>query len=359
LKKIILACIACFVFFKVYSFNVLDQGSCSELLTTAKVLKGIPLSSVQKDRPSALVTGGLGFIGSHVVEELLSRHFQVFIYDDESNGHNFNSETLNLHGDIRVVNDFKQLNNLQIQIDYVVHLAASISVAESMTMPDKYNETNIQGSAKVFFWAQSHGVKHVVAASSAAIYGDPPANEVPIKEILPYRGKSPYAWSKWKMERIMESMSKEYGFCCTALRFFNVYGPRQDPHNPYSGVISLFMEKAKSGQDVVVLGDGGQTRDFIYVKDIARAIVKALLGGRCKYDHFSVCTGKETKVQDLAHTVVKVFESKSDVTNKPARNGDIRKSVCNPHKLNNVLGFVPEVALEEGLKHTKEWFLSQ
>ena len=111
-----------------------------------------------------------------------------------------------------------------------MHLAAAISVAESMRLPQKYNLTNVQGSAKVFFWALSHGAKHVVAASSAAVYGDPPRHEIPIAEILPYRGLSPYARSKWQMEKVMEHLSMEHGFCCTALRFFNVYGPRQVHH---------------------------------------------------------------------------------------------------------------------------------
>jgi nucleoside-diphosphate-sugar epimerase len=137
---------------------------------------------------TTLVTGGLGFIGSHVVEELVLQGYNVLIYDDESNGHNFNNDAAVVHGDIKVVHEFRQLEKLDIKIDYIIHLAAAISVAESMTMPDKYNETNIQGSAKVFFWALSHGVKHVVAASSAAVYGDPPSVEVPIKETNRYRG---------------------------------------------------------------------------------------------------------------------------------------------------------------------------
>ena len=133
----------------------------------------------------------------------------------------------------------------------------------------------------------------------------------------------------------------------------------QDPHNPYSGVISLFMDKAKNNTPVVVLGDGTQTRDFVYVKDVARAIVTALLSNRCKFDVFNVCTGVETSVQDLAHLVVKKFKSRSPVSNGPARPGDIKQSVCNPRKLNTGLGFVAQTKIGVGLSHTRDWFMSQ
>ena len=174
-------------------------------------------------RETVLVTGGLGFIGSHVVEELLARSYAVIVYDDESNGHNHNLGALNVHGDVTVVHDFRQLLTLPVTVDYVVHLAAAISVAESMTMPEKYARINEEGSKKVFLWALAHGVKHVVAASSAAVYGVPPASAMPLKESEPYRGISPYAKSKYAMEDTMRDLSRSYGLCATGLRFFNVY----------------------------------------------------------------------------------------------------------------------------------------
>jgi UDP-glucose 4-epimerase len=162
------------------------------------------------------------------------------------------------------------------KVDYVIHLAAAISVAESMTNKEKYMNHNIDGSKKVFSWAMDHGVKHVVAASSAAIYGDSiPWGTLPngITEDLPYGGLSPYADSKYKMENVMKKLTDENPggdgkkkFCATALRFFNVYGPRQDPKSQYSGVISIFMQMALDGSSIGILGDGEQTRDFVYVK---------------------------------------------------------------------------------------------
>ena len=307
-------------------------------------------------KQTVVLTGGLGFIGSHVAEELLARNFQVIVYDDESNGHNYNANTFNMHADVTVVNDFAQIERLGLRVDYLIHLAAAISVAESMKMPEKYARTNVEGSKKVFLWALAHGVRHVVAASSAAIYGNPAEDKMPIREEIGYGGVSPYADSKFKMEKVMESMNKEYGLCATALRFFNVYGPRQDPKSAYSGVISIFMDRAKAGTTVGVLGDGKQTRDFVYVKDVAHAIITAMLLDSCKFDVFNVCTGKEITVQKLAETVVELFGTGSKIKNLPPRDGDVKKSVCNPDHAKQGLGFTYRYDVHEGMKHTRDWF---
>jgi len=148
----------------------------------------------------------------------------------------------------------------------VIHLAAAISVAESMSDPDKYNRTNVYGSEMVLQYAKEHQVKMVVAASSAAVYGDIP-DKLPIEEGNLYGGKSPYALTKWQMEELMQDYNKKHGVKSLALRFFNVYGPRQDPSSPYSGVISKFMDMATKSADVTIFGDGEQTRDFVYVKE--------------------------------------------------------------------------------------------
>lgn len=147
-----------------------------------------------------------------------------------------------------------------------MHLAAAISVAESMKLPEKYSKINVDGSRKVLDWARAHKIKNVVAASSAAVYGNPSPDKLPLDEKEPYAGLSPYAKSKWDMEGVMQEAWEKYKLPSTALRFFNVYGPRQDPHSPYSGVISLFMQQGLDSKDVTILGDGEQTRDFVYVK---------------------------------------------------------------------------------------------
>jgi len=315
----------------------------------------------------ALVTGGLGFIGSHLTEELLDHGYKVFIFDDESNGHNFNLLTTHIHGDIQIV---KELELLPDRIDYVVHLAAAISVAESMTQPEKYFATNVAGSQKVLELARTKwNTKMVVAASSAAIYGD--KAPIPVREASGYAGLSPYAESKWKMEKLMEAANKK-GLNTVALRFFNVYGPRQDPKSDYSGVISKFMEfasqstykdgkKTKKGAQIKIFGDGKQTRDFVFVKDVARAIRTALESEKTEFDAFNVCTGHKTTIQQLAETVKQAFAvpgKEISLKNSEARNGDIRESLCDPSKTKQGLGFEYKYTIEQGLKMTQEWYSS-
>ena len=304
-----------------------------------------------------LVTGGLGFIGSHTVELLLSKGYQVEVFDDASNGHNYQQLAVShsakwSKGDISVVKDFSSISG---RVDYIVHLAAAISVAESMSDPDKYNRTNVYGSELVLQYAQKAKTKMVVAASSAAVYGDIP-DKLPIDESNLYGGKSPYAETKWKMEEIMQDYNANHGVNAIALRFFNVYGPRQDPTSPYSGVISKFMDMATKNSDVTIFGDGTQTRDFVYVKDVARAIVTAMESGKTKFDAFNVCTGKTTTINALAETVIGLFGADSKVKHGPARDGDIKKSVCNPSKAKNSLGFTYSYEVKDGLAHTRDWF---
>jgi UDP-glucose 4-epimerase len=306
---------------------------------------------VSSNASTVMVTGGLGFIGSHVTEELLKDGHKVVIFDDESNGHNHNPKATFVWNEISNENDFDKYEG---PIDYVIHLAAAISVAESMTDPGKYNRTNVKGSRNVFEWALSKGVKRVVTASSAAIYGD--QAPLPIQEASGFGGKSPYADTKWEMEVVQEEMAKSKGLKSTALRFFNVFGPRQDPKSPYSGVISIFMDRALTSRPISIFGDGKQTRDFIYVKDIARAIIHAMTADTKPFDAFNVCHGQETTITELAQKVIKQFGSSSTVSYGPAREGDIVKSVCDPSKLNNVLGYKPKFAVEEGLALTQQWF---
>jgi nucleoside-diphosphate-sugar epimerase len=179
-----------------------------------------------------LLTGGLGFIGSHVVELLLSRGYYVVVYDNGVTGHNHNPDT-----DRELMSDVRHVKELEAIgagcCDFVIHLAAAISVAESMKLPEKYTDNNVHGSQNVIDWAVKHRVRRMVAASSAAVYGNPDASKLPIRESEPYAGLSPYADSKYKMEGLMRKAYDEQGLPCTALRFFNVFGPRQDPKSEY------------------------------------------------------------------------------------------------------------------------------
>jgi len=340
---------------------------------------------------SVLITGGLGFIGSHVVDLLLHRGFSVTILDDESNGHNHNRYTREMvPNDITVVGELPTLGEGSGEYTgyytHVVHLAAAISVAESMEDPDKYERINYQGSQKVVDWIRDYNkrvsegeggeeagpIRKLVAASSAAIYGDPDPKLLPLRETAPYGGKSPYADTKYRMEGIMHNgfvdkqNSENTGSpkaSAVALRFFNVYGPRQDPKNPYSGVISLFLDKALNGADITILGDGLMTRDFVYVKDVARAIVLALLqegkGEDATFAVYNVCTGKSITINTLAEQVRGSMKSDSKISHLDPRDGDIRESSCNPNGAKGGIGFVAAVPQEEGLEKTASWFRMQ
>jgi len=299
---------------------------------------------------TVVVTGGLGFIGSHVTEELLKDGHKVIIFDDKSNGNNMNKDAHWIFNDISTTDDFEKITE---PVDYVIHLAAAISVAESMSDPGKYNRTNVDGSKIVFEWAVKNGVKRVVTASSAAVYGD--TSPLPNTETAKYGGVSPYAFTKYEMEVIQRGMVAK-GLKSTALRFFNVFGPRQDPKSPYSGVISIFMDRANKGTTMKIFGDGKASRDFIYVKDIAGALIKAMQTDNGGFENFNVCHGEEMTITELADSIVENFNSKSTIKYEDARAGDIVRSVCNPQKLNTVLGFKPKFSVKDGLAATQQWF---
>ncbi|KAL9188174.1 hypothetical protein ACHAXT_006552 [Thalassiosira profunda] len=341
---------------------------------------------------SVLVTGGLGFIGSHVVDLLLHRGFDVTILDDESNGHNHNKYATELvPHDITVVGDLPAIpsgGKTGGQFTHVIHLAAAISVAESMNEPEKYERINYGGSEKVLQWVDAYNnqasaggdgkkdhkdpgirpIRRMVAASSAAVYGDPDPALLPLRESAPYGGLSPYADTKHRMEGLMKKFVDAQNdkhrtiprTSAVALRFFNVYGPRQDPKNPYSGVISLFLEKAITGHDITILGDGKMTRDFVYVKDVARAIVLALLQERKDKDAdfavYNVCTGTSITINTLAAQIKQSMESESRLMHLEPRQGDIRQSSCNPSLAKEEIGFASAVSQECGLEKTANWF---
>lgn len=363
---------------------------------------------------SVLVTGGLGFIGSHVVELLLHRGFIVTILDDESNGHNHNNAAVELvPKDITVITDLPSLPNINNKEEsttslqnynnyytHVVHLAAAISVSESIVDPNKYERINYGGSQKLLTWihrynehiistsstanattttsstpssSSSHPlmtIRKIVAASSAAIYGNPDSTLLPLQENAPYGGVSPYADTKYRMEQLLHDFTTAatateaattWKVSATALRFFNVYGPRQDPNNPYSGVISLFLQMAVSNSDITILGDGYMTRDFVYVKDVARAIVSALLQEDDKNDKFNVynvCTGTSITINTLSKLIKSIMKSSSKIIHVEPRVGDVRESECNPTLAKVGIGFETVISQENGIEKTVEWFRS-
>uniref|UniRef100_H3GCE4 NAD-dependent epimerase/dehydratase domain-containing protein n=1 Tax=Phytophthora ramorum TaxID=164328 RepID=H3GCE4_PHYRM len=322
----------------------------------AQSLGATAVTQPSNGHSTVLVTGGLGFIGSHVVEDLVANDFNVVVYDDMSNGKNFNKDvSAVLVKDITVVNDFSYIVH---KIDYVVHLAAAISVEESTRLPEKYQRINVEGSRKVLDWAVKNGVKRVVAASSGATYGTPKVEDLPLREESATGGICAYATTKFDMEHLMAQFHEQSGLKSTALRFFNVYGPRQDPHSSYSGVVSWFMEQAKINGTLKVTGDGDQYRDFVYVKDVARAIRTAMLLQHDDFDVFNVCTGVKTSINDVAVAVKAKFGSSADISHIPYRQGDVKESVCSPVKAATKLGFTASYDFPTGIGETRDWFMT-
>lgn len=208
-------------------------------------------------------------------------------------------------------------------------------------------------------WALKNGVKRVVAASSGATYGTPLPENLPLREETATGGICAYATTKFKMEKIMKEYNTNYGLPSTALRFFNVYGPRQDPHSAYSGVVSWMMEEAKNNGTLKVTGDGDQYRDFVYVKDVARAIRTAMLLTDRGFDVFNVCTGIKTTIKSVAEQILNTFQSSAVIKYIPWRQGDVKESVCSISKSAMKLGFTAEYSFPRGIAETRDWFLSK
>ncbi|CAL6001130.1 UDP-glucose_4-epimerase [Hexamita inflata] len=291
-----------------------------------------------------LITGGAGFIGSHFVEHLANDN-QITVFDNYSTGHNiFKHKNVNyVTGDIT---DLSSLQQLQQPVDVVIHLAAALSVTESMTNPAKYHKINVLGSQNVYDTASRLNARTIVSASSAAVYGD--CGRAHITESFPYAGISPYASSKFEMEQLHSNSAK-----MIFTRFFNVYGPRQDPRSPYTGVITAFMQRARSNQPLTIFGDGKQTRDFVFVKDLVRFVVDLVTFGA--EGIFNIGTELETSIADLAN-IISTFGS-GGVVFGAERNGDIKYSVSDCSKLKGIVSFDKKTVLEKGVEKTWEWFV--
>ncbi len=304
---------------------------------------------------TVIVTGGAGFIGSHVVDALIARGQDVIVIDDLSSGRR---ENLAQHPDIDLrvadVADEWPLNDESIE--GIVHLAAQVSVVRSMQAPLDDLRANAQGTVRALEVARQRSVPKVVFASSAATYGD--VEHVPTPEDAPKAPLSPYGVNKLAGENWLGMYGAVHGVGTSALRFFNVYGPRQDPSSPYSGVISIFLERSARGDGLTIYGDGQQTRDFVYVGDVVRAILAAL-------DHpgstppINVGTGRSVTIETLAHEVLAANKADVKVTLAEARTGDIRHSCAVVDRLADLLGVRAETSLAEGLEATGRWYRAQ
>lgn len=291
-----------------------------------------------------LVTGGAGFIGSHLVDRLLTLGHYVRVIDNLSSGKrdNLAPEVDFLEGDIR---DPTAVERAFEGVGGCFHLAAIASVQKSIVAPRETSDVNLLGTTTVFAAAGRAGVP-VVYASSAATYG---ANEdVPLAEAALPKPLSPYAADKLSNEFQARAMGASRGLRTFGLRFFNVYGPRQDPHSPYSGVVSIFLQRAVDGEDLVIYGDGDQTRDFIHVYDVTRFLVAAMQKADVCAPVVNVCTGRGTSVAELAGILVERHGAK--IRYEPARAGDIRTSLGSTELARRELGVAAEMQFREGLQ---------
>ncbi len=308
--------------------------------------------------PLAVVTGGCGFIGSHTVDALIASGHRVVVLDDFSAGKRANvaqhasSDRFHLvecdvsHGIFAALAPIVAKHG---PVERIVHLAAQVSVVSSMANPLYDMQVNYGGTLHVLEYARTSGVKKVVFASSAAVYGD--VATMPVAEEIPLQPMSPYGIDKLASEFALDCYASQHGVPTTALRFFNVYGPRQDPTSPYSGVISIFADRAKTNRPLTIFGEGMQTRDFVYVGDVVRAIVSALKDGNSRLIA-NVGTGHAITVKELARTVVDLCGGGSTIEHAAARSGEIPDSRARVDRLRDQLGVVAETKLIDGLRAT-------
>ncbi len=300
-----------------------------------------------------LVTGGAGFIGSHIVEHFHQQH-EVRVLDNLRSGYQKNIDTFNVNFINGSVMDPEILKKAIDGVDYVFHLAAMISVPESMHKPVECVNINTIGTLHVLEAAAQAGVKKLCLSSSAAIYGDNPS--VPKLENMFPEPKSPYAETKLAGEYYCGIYSSERGLPTACLRYFNVFGPRQDPASQYAAAIPIFISRAVRNQPITIFGDGQQTRDFIFVKDIVAA--NAFFATQSdRTGVFNVAYGGRITINELAAKIVKLTGSQSEIVHLPEREGDVKHSQAAVDKLQQA-GFLPNFDFDAGLLSTINYFTS-
>ena len=304
---------------------------------------------------TVLITGGAGFIGSHTTDALLSQGVSVRVLDNLSNGKhaNLNASALAdgrlsfIHGDVR---DAAVVDAAAMGMDAVLHLAAQVSVPLSVADPVASSTHNIAGFLNVLDAVRRLKIPRLVYASSAAVYGVPEA--LPLVETNTARPLSPYGLEKFINDQYAALYRELYGVSSVGMRYFNVYGPRQDPKSPYAGVISKFADGLEGASPLRVFGDGSQTRDFIYVGDVARANALALQSDVT--DVLNVGTGTSVTLLDLIDAMKEAFGKPAEVRHEPPATGDIAHSATNPARLKQTLGWQPATTFVQGLRALAE-----
>jgi nucleoside-diphosphate-sugar epimerase len=304
-----------------------------------------------------LVTGGAGFIGSHIVDELLDKGEKVIVLDNLSSSGNTTNikHALNqirfVKGDIR---DAEVLKRILKSVDFVSHQAALRSVPRSVDDPLSTNDVNITGSLTLLWECLKARVKRVIYASSSSTYGDSPLN--PQKESQTPAPISPYAVSKLAAEHYARVFTKTFGLETVSLRYFNVFGPRQDPRSRYSAVVPLFMKNIQEGKPFLIHGDGRQSRDFTYVKNVAEANWLAARARKAAGENFNVAGGESHSVLEVARLIAKLAGLPFRSKHLPVRKGDVRVTCADPSKSRRILGWTPSIPFHEGMSLTWDAF---
>jgi nucleoside-diphosphate-sugar epimerase len=305
-----------------------------------------------------LVTGGAGFIGSHVVEELLRRSESVRVLDDLSSGSRENLGSLVgqvefLEADIR---ELDRIRSVFQGADYVIHLAARTSVAQSLEDPVTSTAVNIGGTVNVLVAARDARVRRLVFAGSAAVYGDHPA--LPRVESQEPQPLSPYALTKLSGEQYCGIFTRVFGLETAPLCFFNIFGPRQNPYSPYTGVLSRFIMAYLTGETPVIFGDGDQSRDFTYVADVADAVLRACAAPAAAGEAINVGVGESFTLNQVIGMLNRIFAKEVRPRYDAPRPGDVRHSVAEISRARRLLGYEPQVSFEAGLRETVAWYRS-
>jgi nucleoside-diphosphate-sugar epimerase len=305
-----------------------------------------------------LVTGGAGFIGSNTVDELVRRGHGVVVLDDLSSGKEDNladvrSKITFMKGSIT---DIEVVQKAMVQADYVIHLAARTSVPRSVKDPVDTNRINVDGTLNVLVAARDNKVKRVVVAASSSAYGDTPT--LPKSEDMQPVPISPYGVSKYVSELYAQTFGRCYGLENVSLRYFNIFGPRQDPDSPYSGVLSRFSAAFLDSVPPVVFGDGGQTRDFTYVDNAVQANILACEAPSASGRTFNVGTGQSISLNQVLQMLQKASGKTLETKYEPAREGDIRDSLADIRLAKEFLGYEPAVLFDDGLQRTYAWYQS-
>lgn len=303
-----------------------------------------------------LVTGGAGFIGSNIAHALVEKDEDVVVLDGLQTG--FEENLGGIEKDITFVKgdilDTKAVGAAVKGADYVLHQAALNSVTRSVKIPRETVEVNVMGTVNLLIAARDEGVKRFVLASSSSVYGDTPM--LPKREDMPLSPLAPYPTSKLACELLTRQFCELYGMDTVSLRYFNVFGPRQNPKSEYSAVIPKFITGMLKGERPVIYGDGNQTRDFTYVQNVVNANILAMEAKNCNGAAINIATGKRISINRLVEIINEYLGVEIEPVYEKPRPGDILHAVADVSKARELIGYEPKYSVEEGLKKTIEWF---